>query len=111
MKSSTWNKLVAGLLLGPVPMVARAEVYLTEPQAVKALFPEEKFQEATAELSSEQIQAIKKASGQKPLAAQVRYCRDGRGDLVIFDRVLGKHEFITYALGIHADGSIQGIEI
>jgi Na+-transporting NADH:ubiquinone oxidoreductase subunit NqrC len=27
------------------------------------------------------------------------------------DQVVGKHEFITWALGVNADGSVKGVEI
>ena len=33
------------------------------------------------------------------------------GGWLIVDEVLGKHEFITYALGLNADGSVKQIEI
>jgi Na+-translocating ferredoxin:NAD+ oxidoreductase RnfG subunit len=29
----------------------------------------------------------------------------------LVDEVVGKHEMITYAVGIHANGQIQGVEI
>jgi Na+-translocating ferredoxin:NAD+ oxidoreductase RnfG subunit len=35
---------------------------------------------------------------------------DGGGWLIV-DEVLGKHEFITYAVGLNADGSVKQIEI
>ena len=33
------------------------------------------------------------------------------GGLFIVDEVIGKHEYITYAVGLNADGSVRGIEI
>jgi len=36
---------------------------------------------------------------------------DRRADWFMVDRVIGKHEFITYALALGPDGTVRGIEI
>jgi len=37
--------------------------------------------------------------------------RVSTGGFFILDEVVGKHEFITYALGLNADGSVRQIEV
>ena len=37
--------------------------------------------------------------------------RVGAGGWFIVDEVVGKHEFITYAVGLNSDGSVKQIEI
>jgi Na+-translocating ferredoxin:NAD+ oxidoreductase RnfG subunit len=37
--------------------------------------------------------------------------RFGAGGWFIVDEVVGKHEFITYAIGLNSDGSVKQIEI
>ena len=40
MRSKDWKTILTGLTLAtPIPMVARAETYLTEDQAAAVLFP------------------------------------------------------------------------
>ena len=40
-----------------------------------------------------------------------RVWRTSKGEWLVVDEVLGKHEQVKYALAINADGSIKGIEI
>ena len=42
---------------------------------------------------------------------EIRFWRVASGGFFIVDEVVGKHELITYALGLNADGSIRQIEI
>ncbi|MBV8030288.1 MAG: FMN-binding protein [Betaproteobacteria bacterium] len=78
------------------PAPAHATQYLTVEQASRLLFPDaETFVAA-------------------PIGAQ-RAWAAMRGGValghVLVDEVIGKHELITYAVGIRADGSIRGVEI
>jgi len=41
----------------------------------------------------------------------VQAWRADNGAMFFVDEVVGKHEFITWALGINPDGSVRGIEI
>ena len=44
-------------------------------------------------------------------AREQRVWRVSGGGFFIVDEVVGKHEFITYAAGLNADGSLRQIEI
>ena len=68
---------------------AAATTYLTVEQAQQAIFPGAAFS----------------PSGQ-PGAF-----RTSNGSYVIVDRVIGKHEYIKFAVGINANGTIKQIEI
>ncbi|MBL7672256.1 MAG: FMN-binding protein [Bdellovibrionaceae bacterium] len=90
--------------------------YLTEAQAQKILFPAaDKFIKLDIELTSEQLDKIKDQSGvrqrnKKPLIWRV----EAKGIVIGFffvDEVIGKHEYITYSLGITSKGETLGIEI
>lgn len=88
-----------------------AAVYLTVEQAQRAIFPEARFSPANVKLTAEQRRAIEKASGVRVRSPDVRVWRvTGRGWFIV-DEVIGKHDYITYAAGLNADGSVQGIEI
>lgn len=84
--------------------------YLNVEQAQRALFPGASFAAVPLALSPEQRKAIERASG-VPARRVPKVWRVNGGGWFFVDEVLGKHEFITYAVGIGADGSVRGIEI
>ena len=78
----------------------------------RTLFPGESFLRRTMALSAADIDAIEEASGERVRnASLVGWVGDGH-NVVFIDQVLGKHEFITYAVGIDAQTArVRGIEI
>jgi len=98
-------------LLAPVALVARAEVYLTEDQAVHTLFPHAALAKREVTLSDAQVAKIEETSGEKVHDKHVTAYVAPNRDAVIVDRVLGKHETITFAVAIAAGGEIRGVEI
>jgi Na+-translocating ferredoxin:NAD+ oxidoreductase RnfG subunit len=62
-------------------------------------------------LTSTQRKAIEQASGVRVLRDEQQVWRVSGGGWFIVDEVVGKHEFITYAAGLNADGSVKQIEI
>lgn len=93
-----------------------AAIYLTVPAAQKALFPEaDSFVDARLHLSDEQRSAIKKRSGERQRQAEQAVWRAERGGALlgwfIVDEVVGKHEFITYAAALSAEGKVIGIDV
>lgn len=106
------NPRALSLLLGPVvALQAYAEVYLSETQATEALFPGMKFEKKSIHLDDADVGAIEKASGQSVRARDLTIWKTAKGECVYVDQVLGKHEFITYAVGIDAAGKVKGVEI
>jgi Na+-transporting NADH:ubiquinone oxidoreductase subunit NqrC len=85
--------------------------YLTVDQAQKAIFPGKSFAAASVNLTAGQKKAIEQASGVRVLKDEQQVWRVGGGGWFIIDEVVGKHEFITYAVGLNADGSVKQIEI
>ncbi len=90
---------------------AFAVQYLTVDQAQKAIFPGKAFSPAPVKLTSTQRKAIEQASGVRVLRDEQQVWRVSGGGWFIVDEVVGKHEFITYAAGLNADGSVKQIEI
>ena len=104
--------LPVAVLAGPT---AYATEYLTVAQAQEQLFPGAQFGEQTLKFSGEQRDRIKAAAGVRQRGEEMKLWRaekDGKleGWLMV-DEVIGKHEFITYATAIGADGKVIGIEI
>jgi hypothetical protein len=85
--------------------------YLTVDQAQKAIFPGKTFTPAPVKLTSTQRKAIEQASGVRVLRDEQQVWSVSGGGWFIVDEVVGKHEFITYAVGLNADGSVKQIEI
>ena len=110
---------IPAFVMMPAAIIAPAAYaveYLTVPQAQLVLFPEaEGFVDATVALSKEQRKAIEKQSGvRQRWDKQVVWRAEKSGALhgwFIVDEVIGKHEFITYAVGLAPDGKVRGIEI
>jgi Na+-translocating ferredoxin:NAD+ oxidoreductase RnfG subunit len=90
---------------------AHATVYLSVEQAQSAMFPNERLTPAFRDLQPAQIDVIKKASGAAPLSKQLQAWRAKDGGWFIVDRVVGKHEFITYAVALSGDGVVRDVEI
>jgi hypothetical protein len=90
---------------------AYAVAYLNLEQAQQAIFPKRELRAWPVKLTPEQRKAIEKASGVKVRAAELRVWRVAEGGWFFVDEVIGKHEFITYALGLNADGSVKQIEV
>lgn len=93
------------------PMAARATTYLTIEQAQKLMFPGQALAPAFATLSDAQVAAIQRDSGVHVLDRQVKAWRAANGGWFIADRVVGKHEFITFALALDPTGAVRDVEI
>jgi hypothetical protein len=105
-----------GLLGLLTPRLARAEHYLDFDDAARVLFPDaDGFAPATAELDRAAQKRIKSESGMRVRTSRVEGVRAQRGaetiGWVYLDEVIGKHDFITYALAIDARRAVRGIEI
>jgi hypothetical protein len=90
---------------------ARAVVYFSVEQAQQAIFPSSSMTSESVTLSAEQRKAIERASGIRVREEKPRVWRVNGGGWFIVDEVLGKHEFITYAIGLTASGAVKSIEI
>jgi hypothetical protein len=90
---------------------AHATVYLSLEQAQQTIFPGGVFAAADVKLSEDQRRAIERRSGVNVRVPEQRIWRVASGGWFILDEVVGKHEFITYAVGLNADGSVKQIEI
>ncbi|MDI1336497.1 MAG: FMN-binding protein [Lacunisphaera sp.] len=109
------SRLSTAWLLPPAVLAAStsgyATEYLTVEQAQQALFPGTALTAVPVRLTAEQRQAIAQSSGVRVRASELRAWRTGAGGWFIVDEVLGKHEFITFALGLDLRGAVVGLEI
>lgn len=100
-----------------LPSAARAERYIEPEEAARLLFPQaEDISPFALSLTKDQAKDIKSNSGMRVRdlnleGFKARLPAGGFG-WVYIDNVIGKHEFITYALGVEGGGdSVVGVEI
>jgi Na+-translocating ferredoxin:NAD+ oxidoreductase RnfG subunit len=91
--------------------VAHAEQYLTVAQAQAIIFPGQRLTPDTVTLTREQVRTIEKSTGVNVRVKEIRGWRAENGGVLFLDQVVGKHEFITWALGVNGDGTVRDIEI
>jgi Na+-translocating ferredoxin:NAD+ oxidoreductase RnfG subunit len=94
-----------------VPMAGQATVYLTPAQAQTQMFPGQSLTPAFRDLTPAQLAAIRAAAGDSPLSPQLKAWRAQNGGWFIVDEVIGKHEFITYAVSLDPTGTVTDVEI
>lgn len=103
------------LLLAATPAAivspAAATTYLSTPQAQALLFPHATLTPDFRSLTPDQAKAIHAKSGVNLLSKQVKLWRASTGGALIIDEVVGKHEFITFALALDPSGAVRGVEI
>ncbi|HEY4970449.1 MAG TPA: FMN-binding protein [Steroidobacteraceae bacterium] len=106
----------ARLLLIPLSPLALsapayAVTYMTVEQAQTLMFEGTVLTRDTRTLSAADIQAIEKDSGVKVANPQLNAWRDANGGWFILDQVIGKHEFINYAVALDSAGSVRQLEV
>jgi electron transport complex protein RnfG len=108
-----WLVPVAIYAVAPQCIAAR---YMSVEQAQAAIFPfADEYVATPVQLTPQQMQEIDKLSGVTGRTAQQRVWRaQSKGKLAgwfFVDQVIGKHELITYSLGLNADGSIRQVQV
>jgi Na+-translocating ferredoxin:NAD+ oxidoreductase RnfG subunit len=105
------KKQIVLLPLSLVAIEAQATMYMTPEQAQSVMFPGETLRPSFRTLDASQIQEIRKASGVSPLSRQLKAWRASGGGWLIIDEVIGKHEFITFAVALTSAGTLKSMEI
>jgi Na+-translocating ferredoxin:NAD+ oxidoreductase RnfG subunit len=113
------DNLLLRALVGGICVVATqssyAETYFTQEEVLKALFPSAtSFVAQSLTLNKTQTSKIEDSSPTStPIPNKIWQVREGDKALgyVIIDKVLGRHEFITYAVALDTQGHVQGIEV
>lgn len=109
-----YSVLSAGAVL--LPAALHASQYLTFEVARSAAFPgASAFADRTLAFTPQQLAAITKRAGVAPATAKMRVseARSGNQRLgwAIVDRVIGKHELITFMVALDAGGTVTRVEI
>jgi hypothetical protein len=103
------------LLCTPVALLATtsgyATTYLTIEQAQAVMCPGEQLEPVTITLTDVERRAIEHAASVRVRQPTLRAWRIASGGWFLVDDVLGKHEYITYAVRLAAGGAVQQVEI
>jgi Na+-translocating ferredoxin:NAD+ oxidoreductase RnfG subunit len=106
--SEKWFALLA--LSPAVVLQAHAEVYMSAEKAAALIFPKEVLRREEVQLSEENVKNIEAALGEHVRSKTIIVFK-GTAGTVFIDEVIGKHEFITYAVGVDKSGQVTGLEI
>ena len=115
-KFESWYSVPALVIPSLLSAPAFAVQYLNVEQAQKVLFPNaDQFESVPIILNAEQRRTIETTSGVKVQSSALTAWRAKKGSKTtgwfLLDEVIGKHELITYAVALTADGAVQGVEI
>jgi len=112
MRTSQWIWIPAACLpVASISIPAYAATYLTVEQAQQTIFPGQKLTRANITLTSVQAREIERRSDANVRHKEIQLWKVDNGGFFVVDEVVGKHEFITYAVGLNADGTVKQIEI
>ncbi|MFZ4379005.1 MAG: FMN-binding protein [Polynucleobacter sp.] len=103
--------VIAGLAMMSTPLIVQAKIYVSAEQAQKVLFPNKSFSKAPILITEDLQEKMRIASSIRHPFQGDRIWKAADGSWFIVDEVVGKHEMISYAVGINPQGNITGIEI
>jgi len=114
MRRAAWFTILPTAAIAAAAPVS-ATVYLTIQAAQQAMFPGARLVEHDLAFTPDQRKAIARGSGVGSFDKVQRVwdvrSGNGRAGWFIVDRVLGKHEMITYAVALSPDGTVKRVEI
>jgi hypothetical protein len=93
------------------PIIAQAKIYISIEQAQKILFPNKTLTKSPVIITDDLQEKMRLSSSIRLPFQGERIWRSSDGGWLIIDEVVGKHEMITYAVGISPTGKVLGIEI
>ena len=102
---------ITGIVLASTPIYAHAKIYVSADQAQKLIFSNKQFTKYPLVLTEDIQDKMQAASSVNHPFRGERTWKAIDGSWFIVDEVVGKHEMITYAVGISPNGVVQGIEI
>ncbi|WP_267221108.1 FMN-binding protein [Dyella silvae] len=89
----------------------QATVYMSVEQAQAQMFPGATLTPDFVTLTPEQMKSIEKACDVNVLSPNLKAWRVSTGGWFIADQVVGKHEFIPFALALDDKGAVKSVEI
>lgn len=103
--------IFAAVIVGLLSGMAYARTYLSIQDAQKLMFPNTKLTKVPVTFTDAQLEVIRDRSGVREPEKGDQIWHAANGGWFMVQQVVGKHEMITYAIGINPDGSVKHIEI
>lgn len=103
--------MLTGIGLTCAPLVAQCKIYVTVEQVQQIIFPNQRMTAVPMLITDDVQKKMKSASGVSEPFKGNRIYKVANGSWLIVDEVVGKHEMITYAIGISSTGAVLGVEI
>ena len=103
--------ITAMIVVGLISGAAYARTYLSIQDAQKLMFPNSKLTRVPVMFTDAQLEVIRDRSGVREPEKGDQIWHAANGGWFMIQQVVGKHEMITYAIGINPDGSVKHIEI
>ena len=103
--------ITAMIVVGLISGAAYARTYLSIQDAQKLMFPNSKLTRVPVTFTDAQLEVIRDRSGVREPEKGDQIWHAANGGWFMIQQVVGKHEMITYAIGINPDGSVKHIEI
>jgi hypothetical protein len=103
--------IIVGIAIASAPIIAQAKIYLSIEQAQKLIFPNKLFSKNPILITADLQDRMRSTSGVRHPFQGDRIWKAPDGSWLVVDEVVGKHEMITYAVGLTPTGSVQSIEI
>ena len=92
-------------------LVCATAIHISVPDVQQHIYPNEKMALINVTVSEAVRDKMQDISSVRQAFKADQIFRTANGDWLVIDEVVGKHELITYAVGIHKDGSVRQIEI
>ena len=90
---------------------AHATVFMSVEQAQALMFPGATMTADFRTLSNAQVSAIEKSTDTNVLTKQLRVWKTSTGGWFIVDQVVGKHDYIPFAVALDKTGAVKDVEI
>ena len=96
---------------GAAAAPAQAKRYLTVPEAKELMFPHTRLDSVVVTASKTQLEEVERRARVRAKGWAPKCWRAPDGALFFVDQVLGKHEYITFAVAVDAKGAARAVEV
>jgi Na+-translocating ferredoxin:NAD+ oxidoreductase RnfG subunit len=108
--------IFTGLLSALLPFCSSAETLLTEPEALKIVFPKaQSIETQVRTLTESQREDLQKKTGLRFLETEYRFFighgKAGIDGYAVIMNEIGKHEYITFIVGISPKGEVRDVAV
>lgn len=94
-----------------LPLTSNATIHVSLETVQQSMFPNQKLTLTPVNLTEATRDKMQELSSVRQTFKADHIYRTDKGDWLVIDEVVGKHEMIKYAVGINANGTVKQIEV